>query len=549
MARRELTQDDVESVRIPILGSPGNRASDADKDQRFVNAYFWEIKNPLTGKAVYYFVKRPGLSQNIRPAGANAVGRGLYSWKSSIYSVAGTKIYKGVTDLGVVMRTSTGICSFAETRPGASPQYLGVNDGTDLYLIDTSGNVIVLNNKAITSSSVANPSVITATGHSLVTGNRIVIRGHTGSTPDINGTVYTVTVTGANTFTIPVNVTVGGTLGTIGVFPSPNTGDLLYADGYLLTMLTADLGIYNCELDDPTDWDPTKFITPQMFNGTAVGLARQNNLVLAFSDKSIQAFYDNANAAGSPFSNYESAVQQIGSGSVNSIVQDESLVTWVGNSFTGGHTVWKLEGVTGLKEIANTQIRLLLDAEGTSLPSVYGMMLRIAGKKFYLLTLTSANRTFVFDYDLEMWTEFEAAAGDAEWPIVATYEHSHTLLAQHASNGWIYNVLPTVYQDDSVNFTVLARFGRLDLDTMRRKFVKSYELLGDKQATTTNVSFQYSDDDYNTLSTSRTINMSSVRSWVTRGGNFRRRAHQISYSGSNPLRMEGLEMRYRLGDV
>jgi len=61
----------------------------------------------------------------------------------------------------------------------------------------------------LTSSSVANPSVITtATAHGLTTGDTVLIAGHT-STPAINGS-QVVTVTAPTTFTIPVNVTVGG---------------------------------------------------------------------------------------------------------------------------------------------------------------------------------------------------------------------------------------------------------------------------------------------------------------------------------------------------
>jgi hypothetical protein len=66
----------------------------------------------------------------------------------------------------------------------------------------------------IVSSSVANPSVITTSvPHRLTTGESVVIAGHAGSTPAINGE-QPVTVTGPTTFTIPVNVTVGGTGGT-----------------------------------------------------------------------------------------------------------------------------------------------------------------------------------------------------------------------------------------------------------------------------------------------------------------------------------------------
>lgn len=68
----------------------------------------------------------------------------------------------------------------------------------------------------IASSSVANPSVITTTGpHGLVTGQKVVIAGHSGSTPAINGQ-QTVTVLTPTTFSITgVNVTVAGTGGTV----------------------------------------------------------------------------------------------------------------------------------------------------------------------------------------------------------------------------------------------------------------------------------------------------------------------------------------------
>lgn len=77
------------------------------------------------------------------------------------------------------------------------------------------GGAIQATAVAISTSSVANPTVITTTTpHLLTTGDSVVIAGHSGSTPTVNGS-YTVTVTGASTFTIPVNVSVGGTGGTV----------------------------------------------------------------------------------------------------------------------------------------------------------------------------------------------------------------------------------------------------------------------------------------------------------------------------------------------
>ena len=68
----------------------------------------------------------------------------------------------------------------------------------------------------IVSSSVANPTVITLVGpHGQAAGSTFLVRiaGHTGSTPPIAGE-YIATRVGTTSFSIPVNVTTGGTGGT-----------------------------------------------------------------------------------------------------------------------------------------------------------------------------------------------------------------------------------------------------------------------------------------------------------------------------------------------
>jgi hypothetical protein len=61
----------------------------------------------------------------------------------------------------------------------------------------------------ITTNTVANPTVITVAGHGLIDQREVVIAGNTTSTPTINGT-FVATVIDEDTFSIEVNVTVGG---------------------------------------------------------------------------------------------------------------------------------------------------------------------------------------------------------------------------------------------------------------------------------------------------------------------------------------------------
>jgi Predicted transcriptional regulators len=72
---------------------------------------------------------------------------------------------------------------------------------------------------AVTSSSVANPSQITCATHGFQTGDSVTIAGHAASTPSINAT-HIVTRISPTVFSIPVNVTGGGTGGTATLEPA-----------------------------------------------------------------------------------------------------------------------------------------------------------------------------------------------------------------------------------------------------------------------------------------------------------------------------------------
>jgi len=78
---------------------------------------------------------------------------------------------------------------------------------------------------SIDSIATGNPATITAERHGLVTGQTATIAGRTGDTPTVNGD-RVVTVIDADTLTVPINLTVSGTGGTI----SGTDEDSLWSD-------------------------------------------------------------------------------------------------------------------------------------------------------------------------------------------------------------------------------------------------------------------------------------------------------------------------------
>ena len=108
-------------------------------------------------------------------------------------------VVTGNKDEGVILHGLT-----AETAAGDT-HLTSIDRALDVKLVKV----------PIATSSVAAATVITTTvPHGLTDQDVVVIAGHSGSTPAVSGS-YTATVTGPTTFTVPVNVSVGGTGGTV----------------------------------------------------------------------------------------------------------------------------------------------------------------------------------------------------------------------------------------------------------------------------------------------------------------------------------------------
>ena len=89
--------------------------------------------------------------------------------------------------------------------------YSGTYSGDDSHRHFYAYTSPVGNSITITAATNANPVSLTSVGHGQMTGTVVVISGATGNWTPINGT-FTITVTGADTFTIPVNSTTFGAL-------------------------------------------------------------------------------------------------------------------------------------------------------------------------------------------------------------------------------------------------------------------------------------------------------------------------------------------------
>jgi hypothetical protein len=80
-----------------------------------------------------------------------------------------------------------------------------------------------------------------------------------------------------------------------------------------------------------------------------------------------------------------------------------------------------------------------------------------------------------------------------------------------------------------------------DANTRQRKYVKSLDIIGD-QTNGSLVQVRSSDDDYQTWTNFRTIDMSKERAYIMDCGTFRRRAYHFRHAAPTEFRVHAVEL-------
>ena len=113
-------------------------------------------------------------------------------------------------------------------------------------------------------------------------------------------------------------------------------------------------------------------------------------------------------------------------------------------------------------------------------------------------------------------------------------------IVQGATDGIVYEMLGTSFQDNGVSIDVTSRTAIFDNSTAKTKVIGSAEVIGDKVDAT--ALLRWSDDDYVTFSDYRKIDLNAERSRIRRLGSSSRRSYEIRHTANTSFRVEALEI-------
>lgn len=388
-------------------------------------------------------------------------------------------------------------------------------------------------------------------GTGIATGSKVTAIAGTQITVD---TPKTGAVSGTITFT---DEGAGGVLTALLNFvpTGPYVSGAVFLNNYVF-IGTSNNRIYNSDVGDPTTWNALNFLSFEQTSDTLVGICKHLNYLVAFGAVSTQFFYDVGNPTGSPLGLASSYTLEIGCASGDSVVATNNTVLWVGTSKTYGKSVYIMDGTAPVR-ISTANIDRHIEADG--LGDIAAYCYTINGHTLYILTLHNIHQTLVYDLNEKMWytwTQYSIqSTGQAN---AGTYQESYFRPTYYTQ----LNGVPYVLDDDTATLYYLdvntyqdagqAIYCRTVTDisdngSTKRKFFGRLEIIGDKVAGTMQI--RHSGDDYNNWSTYRTVDLNAPRAQVYLSGADRRRAWEFLCTSNVPLRIDGAEIDFRIGEM
>jgi len=375
-------------------------------------------------------------------------------------------------------------------------------------------------------------------------------------------------------------ITTGDVVAAITGFPASLVPGGAILNGYLYVM-DNDGTIYNSDLDDPTTITAGNTVNAEREEDGGVYLGKHHDHIVAFGDRTIEFFYDNANPTNSPLNRREDVSYNIGCADGYSVWEDGDLTIFIGNDLENGIGVYALSQF-GLKKISEGNLdALITKALTVDGYSVFASGISAQGHKFYLLTFYVVSTdivteaTYAYDFTANKWYEWETTVnGASDFPIIdATIRSSQTLRYAEGilSNGDIFTVnndlLPqdsiaaSIYvasgyvvndyivetASDSTNIVMQIRLGQLSGDTNNNKFMDNLAVLGNATASSQTLTVKVSDDNNANFTTAGTIDTSNLDNDLRTLGAFKRRNIELEYQGSEQFYIEGVETNVRPG--
>lgn len=302
-----------------------------------------------------------------------------------------------------------------------------------------------------------------------------------------------------------------------------------------------DAGIQGSEINDPTDWDPLNVIIAQIEPDLGIAMSKQLVYPVMLKQWSVEAFYDAANATGSPLGRVEGTKISWGCAHEDSVRQLDGSILWASTTRFSAFQVAMMEQMKAKIVSTDSVERLLLHADTSE--GVFSWATRIGGHRFYILTLVANNLTLVYDLSENKWAQWTDTDGNY-FPIVdATYTAEGERIIQHATNGKLYKFDPEFYTDAGDLIQVDVYTPNFDAGVRVGKYLNRMTFIAD-QVPGSILQVRTNDWDYleGRWTNFRSVDLGMRFPILPDNGTFKRRAIHLRHKKNTFFRLEAIDL-------
>lgn len=312
-----------------------------------------------------------------------------------------------------------------------------------------------------------------------------------------------------------------------------------YLDGTLYVM-SPYANLWGSEINDILTWPADNVLIPQIEPDKGIAVSKQLVYVITFKETSTEVFYDAGNAEGSPLGRVQGAKINWGCVNQDSIRELDGALFWLSTNRSASIQVMKMENLRA-EIISTPAIERLLGEADTS--SVYSWTLKYEGHRWYAFTLVNENITLVYDTTTGLWAQWTDKDGNMLSIVDSTYDSgtSQTLL-QHATDGYLYVVDSANTVDADGPITVDIYTPNYDAGTARDKQL-SKMYFDTNQVPGSLLQVRYSDDDYQSWSGFRQVDLSQRKPALDNCGTFKRRAYNLRHQAPTRFRIKAVDLQ------
>lgn len=369
-------------------------------------------------------------------------------------------------------------------------------------------------------------------------------------------------------------------------FPSTLVHGGAILDTYLFVM-DEDGVIYNSNVNDPTTFNATGFVTAERDNDKGVYLGKHHDTIVAFNTRTIEFFYDAGNTVGSPLNRRQDISYNIGLVSGLSVWENGDIIYFLGSNPTGQISLYKLENFQVqiissellnayfTEGLTQNSLNILLNglslqghdtviinvytltgaAPGTVLPKISLSIDVTMSQEGFITTNVNSHTTF----PLMAWTKrtggsnptLTARTGEGIFYNGDVINLTDNLIPVDTilGSGGVYesgvyetDVYTSSTIDSGTNIPLIIRTGLQDFGSDNYKFQGKETVMMKQTPSSQTLTIKHSDEASNSFDTGNTVDTSDRRKEVNRQSRFMQRNYQLEYSGDEQVFMDALNI-------